>query len=152
MFIKECTQIAAIWSEVPYLRKLTKHMYEKNNWMWKMGGAALLGLLWPMFILYNFIPLISSLQIALWKTVNRNYANYWQLLISCMSWLYIVTHHCYWLCLLLITIFCCGVGGVGWWNSKTTFFLGSRVHVALSYVFQRIAFKSGGLIQEANVQ
>lgn len=40
----------------------------------------------------------------------------------------------------------------GGWNSKNNLLLGSRVHVALSYIFQRTAFKSGGLIQEANVQ
>lgn len=142
MFIKECIQIADIWSKVPYLRKLTKHMYEKNNWMWKMGGAALLGLLWPMFILYNFIPLISSLQIALWKTVNRNYANYWQLLISCMSWLYIVTHHCYWLCLLLITIFCLVGGGGG--IPKTTFFWGVECMLLFPMFFKELPSKMVG--------
>lgn len=34
-----------------------KHM-EKINWRWKMGGAALIGGLWPIFILHSCILLI----------------------------------------------------------------------------------------------
>lgn len=112
---------------------------KKYNWMWKMGGAALLGLLWPMFILYNFIPLISSLQIALWKTVNRNYANYWQLLISCMF----LIVHCY--SPLLLTLFPTDYnilmgGGI----PKTTFFWGVECMLLFPIFFKELPSKVVG--------
>ena len=53
----------------------------------------MIGGLRPIFISYNFIPLIFFpfvIQTVLWQT-EQNYANYWQLLIPCMF----LIVHCY---------------------------------------------------------